>query len=311
MEQVLYQNKRFLTQNEYLRKRFGRKTIKLSLNTGCTCPNRDGSKGKGGCTYCSASLSGDFSGQPDISVTAQLNQQVSLLSAKWNGCLYIPYFQAGTNTYGNFERLTAGFEEALKFTDTVGIAIATRPDCLDDRMLVYLSDLAKRTYLTVELGLQTIHETTAQKLNRCHSYKEFTDGYNALVSSGINVCIHIINGLPYETREMMLQTADAVSRLHPHSIKIHMLDILSGTALGRQYTENRFPVLSLEEYISIVADQIERMPQDVIIQRITGDPDRNLLIAPAWTANKKAVLNGVDKELAKRSTYQSFRYKPD
>ncbi|MDO5558852.1 MAG: TIGR01212 family radical SAM protein [Oscillospiraceae bacterium] len=299
-----YGDKRFLTQNIYLRSKFGKKTIKLSLNTGCSCPNRDGSKGFGGCTYCSSSLSGDFSAPSKYSITDQLKQQTELLSSKWKDCLYIAYFQAGSNTYGSFEKLKAGFEEALRYKDVVGIAIATRADCISPQMLDYLGELSHRTYLTVELGLQTVHDKTADRINRCHSYDDFLREFELLTSRNINVCVHIINGLPYETHDMMMRTATEVSRLHPHSVKIHMLHILRNTVLETQYNCERFHILSLDEYIDITADQIELMPPDTVIARITGDPDRNSLTAPAWTANKKAVLNGIDKELTRRQSWQ-------
>lgn len=300
--------KRYRTQNEYLRKKFGKKTIKLSLNAGMSCPNRDGTKGCSGCTYCSASLSGDFSGNPEKSITEQLRDQVDLLSGKWNDCLYIAYFQAGSNTYAPLEKLRSVYEEALAFENVNGIAIGTRADCIDRETAGYLTELSKRTYLSVELGLQTIYDTTAEKINRCHSYSDFLSTYYMLKELGINTGIHIINGLPGETREMMMQTAYEVSRLKPHSVKIHMLHIIKGTRLAEEYHETPFKIMDLEEYIDLVCDQIEIMHPDTVIERITGDGNRETLIAPLWSTNKKAVLNGIDKELRKRETYQGIRY---
>lgn len=303
-----YNNKRYHTQNDHLRKLFGKKTIKLSINAGMSCPNRDGTKSCSGCTYCSASLSGDFSGNPERSITEQLRDQIDLLSGKWSDCLYIAYFQAGSNTYAPLEKLRSVYEEAIAFENVKGIAIGTRADCIDRETAEYLAELSKRTYLNVELGLQTIHDTTAEMINRCHTYSDFLSTYYMLKELGINTGIHIINGLPGETREMMMQTACEVSRLRPHSVKIHMLHIIKGTKLAEEYRKNPFSIMNLDEYISLACDQIEIMHPDIIIERLTGDGNRETLIGPLWTTNKKAVLNGIDKELRKRETYQGVRY---
>ncbi len=303
-EENINSTKRYLTQNSYLRSRFGKKVIKLSLNAGANCPNRDGTKGTGGCTYCSASLSGDFSGNRYDTITGQLAAQKELLSHKWHDCLYIAYFQAGSNTYAPVNILRPMFEEALAFDDCVGISIATRADCITDEMAEYLSYLNSQTYLTVELGLQTVFDHTAEKINRCHTYEEFIRTYNFLHSKGINICVHIINGLPGETREMMIETASRVSALRPHSVKIHMLHIINGTRLAEEYNCHPFNIPELQEYINIVCDQIEIMHPDTIIERVTGDGSRATLIAPLWTLNKKSVINGIDKELLRRSSYQ-------
>ena len=304
IEENINSVKRYLTQNSYLRNKFGKKVIKLSLNAGMNCPNRDGTKGTGGCTYCSASLSGDFSGNRSDTITEQLTAQKELLSHKWHDCLYIPYFQAGSNTYAPVNILRPMFDEALSFNDCVGISIATRADCITNDMAEYLCYLDSTTYLTVELGLQTVFDNTAVKINRCHTYEEFLTTYNFLHNKGINVCVHIINGLPGETRDMMIETAARVSALRPHSIKIHMLHIINGTQLAEEYNRHPFNILGLQEYINIVCDQIEIMHPDTIIERVTGDGNKNTLIAPLWTANKKSVMNGIDKELIRRNSYQ-------
>jgi len=301
--------KRYLTQNNYLRSRFGGKVIKLSLNAGMSCPNRDGTKGTGGCIYCSPMLSGDFSGNSRLSVTEQLRSQTELLSEKWQSSMYIPYFQAGSNTYAPLDVLKPLYEEALAFGGTVGLTIATRADCISHDMLDYLKELSQRTYLTVELGLQTVHDTTAKYINRCHTYREFLHTYELLKSSGINICVHIINGLPGETIQMMTDTAGQVSRLKPHSVKIHMLHLIKNTPLAEIYEKNPFYLLGREEYINIVCDQIELIPPDTIIERITGDGDRRTLIAPLWTSDKKSVINGIDKELRRRNSRQGINFK--
>lgn len=302
-------NKRYFTQNRFLRSIFGEKVIKLSLNAGMTCPNRDGTKGYGGCIYCSPMLSGDFSGDMCSSVTEQMKQQTELLSAKWKSSLYIAYFQAGTNTYAPLSRLIPLYEEALAFPGTAGITIATRADCISGEVVEYLKRLSEKTFLTVELGLQTIHDSTAHIINRCHSFGEFYETYEKLKSEGINTCIHIINGLPYETREMMMQSAEAVSRLRPGSIKIHMLHIIKNTVLEKMYNEEPFHLLTRDEYIDIICDQIEIMHPDIVIERLTGDGDKNTLAAPLWTCDKRAVLNGIDKELKRRDTWQGKKLK--
>ena len=229
---------------------------------------------------------------------------------KKDNVLYIPYFQANTNTYAPLERLKALYEEALSFEGAVGLAVSTRPDCITDEAADYLAELSKRTYLTVELGLQTIHDVTAKKINRCHTYADFLDGYEKLHSRGINVCVHIINGLPDETHHMMLETAKAVSKLDIHSIKIHLLHIIKGTVIAEQYENGEFDAMTFDDYISTVCDQIELLPPEVIIQRVTGDGDRETLIAPRWSLDKKSVMNGIDKEMAWRNTVQGAKFIP-
>lgn len=301
-------NKHYHTQSYYLKQRFGRKVVKVSLNGNFTCPNRDGSKGVGGCTFCSASGSGDFGGDPSVPLETQFEQVRAKLVKKWGEPLYIPYFQANTNTYGSIEKLRCLFEKALTLPNAVGLAVSTRPDCISDAAADYLEELSKRTYLTVELGLQTIHDETAVRLNRCHSYDDFLRGYEMLEKRGINVCIHIIDGLPKESREMMLETTKAAASLRPHALKIHMLHIIKGTRLAQEYEQERFPLLSAEEYASLVCDQIELMPPETIIERITGDGAKSELIAPRWTLDKKRVMNSIDLEFARRGTFQGDKF---
>ena len=297
--------KRYLAQNDYLRKRFGGKVMKVSLNGGFTCPNRDGTKGVGGCIYCSESGSGDFAGDPSMSVTKQFEAVRAPLMKKWKDCsLFIPYFQAGTNTYAPLPRLKALFEEALSLENVCGLAISTRPDCISEETADYLAEISRRTYLTVELGLQTVHDKTAMLINRCHTYADFLKGFEMLRSRGINVCVHLINGLPFESREMMLETVRRVSELPVHSIKLHLLHIISGTRLAEMYQRCEFPTMELDEYVQIICDQLELIPPDVIIQRLTGDGAKNDLIAPLWSLKKFCVLNEIDKEMRRRDSYQ-------
>lgn len=305
MEKYRYSdtNKRYYTQSYYLKERFGCKVMKISLNCGFTCPNIDGSKGVGGCTYCSAG-SGDFAGDPQKSVTEQFYEVKARMNEKWHEGLYIPYFQANTNTYGPVERVKALTEEALSLENVVGTAISIRPDCISGDMLRFLEALSKRTYLTVELGLQTVHDRTAANINRCHSYEDFLKCYRRLHECGINVCVHLINGLPGESREMMLESAREMAKLDLHSIKLHLLHIIAGTPMAKDYLDGKLSALTLEEYVGIVCDQLEILPADLIIQRVTGDGNRNTLIAPLWSLKKFVVMNEIDKELVRRDSWQ-------
>ena len=301
--------KRYNAQGEFLKRKFGGKIVKISLNGGFTCPNIDGTKGTGGCSYCSSAGSGDFAGNPLMSISEQFAAGKKLLEAKWGTDVrFIPYFQANTNTYAPLPKLKAMFEEALSLENAVGLAISTRPDCISEETADYLAELSSRTYLTVELGLQTVHDSTAEKINRCHTFGEFLHGFHMLKSRGINICVHIINGLPGETREMMLETVRTVAGLGIHGIKIHLLHIIRGTRLAEQYLRGEFKAMGMEEYVELVCDQLEILPKEVLIERLTGDGARDSLIAPLWSRDKKAVLNGIDKELRRRGTVQSSAF---
>lgn len=300
--------KRYNAQSGCLKKRFGKKTVKISLNGNFTCPNKDGSKGVGGCTYCSSLGSGDFAGKPFQTIAEQFEYGKRLILQKWGDDLFfIPYFQANTNTYAPLPKLKGLFEEALLQENVVGLAISTRADCISEETADYLKELSRLTYLTVELGLQTVHNKTAEMINRCHSYEDFLRGFNMLKSRGINVCVHIINGLPNESREMMLETVRRVGKLGIHGIKIHLLHILKGTKIAEQFQNGEFSAMTMEDYIETVCDQIELLPRDVIIERLTGDGAGELLIAPLWSRDKRAVLNGIDKELRRRDSVQGCR----
>lgn len=301
--------KRYNAQSAYLKKRFGKKTVKISLNGGFGCPNRDGTKGVGGCIYCSAKGGGDFGGDPAESISRQFEDVRGRLEKKWgNDLLYIPYFQANTGTYASLDRLKSLYEEALEQKNAVGLAVSTRPDCISAETADYLGKLSKRTYLTVELGLQTVHDRTAARINRCHTYRDFLYGFKLLRSRGVNVCVHIINGLPGETPRMMLETAEKLAELDIHGIKIHQLHVIRGTALAEQYGRGEFDILEPEDYVEIVCDQLEALPPSVIVERLTGDGDKRDLIAPLKSADKKAVLNGIDKELRRRGSVQGIKF---
>lgn len=288
--------------------KFGEKVFKVSLNAGFTCPNIDGTKGYGGCIYCSDAGSGDFAGNPSDSILEQFKKVKERMHEKWPKAKYIPYFQAHTNTYAPLEVLKEKFEPVLKEDGVVGLSIATRADALADDVVDYLYELSKRTYLIVELGLQTVFDKTGELINRCHTYMDFLDGYKKLSDRGINVCVHLIIGLPGETREMMLKSVSEVAKLKPHAVKLHLLHILKGTRLAEMYLNNEFKTLSREEYVDIIVDALELLPKETIIQRLTGDGGKDDLIAPLWSLKKFCVLNEIDKEMVRRNTYQGFRY---
>ena len=302
-------NKRYYTLDSFYKEKFGCKIAKVSLNCNFTCPNRDGTKGVGGCIYCSSLRSGEYAGFVEDDVITQFNKVKEVMLNKWKDCKFIGYFQAGTNTYAPVEVLKEKFEPILKLKDVVGLSIATRPDSITDECLDYLTDLNKRTFLTVELGLQTIHNKTSKLINRCHSKEEFESMVKKLRERKINVVVHIINGLPYETKEMMLETVKYLNNLDIQGIKIHMLHVLKNTRLANMYEEEKFPILTKTEYIDIVVNQLELLRSDIAINRITGDPKVDDLIEPTWLVKKFVVLNDIDKELKRRDTYQGKKVK--
>ncbi len=297
-------NKRYFTWDYYLKQKFSCKVCKVALNAGFTCPNLDGTKGWGGCSYCSGEGSGEYAGNPLDTLEKQFDQVSSVMRRKWPKCRFIPYFQAHTNTYAPLPVLKAAYESVLHLPNVVGIAIATRADCLPDDVLDYLEQLNQQTFLTVELGLQTIHEETARRINRCHSYEEFLGGYRALQKRSIPTCIHIINGLPGEDKAMMLETIRQVGSLRPHSIKIHLLYITEGTRIAQQYKQQELKALELMEYVDIICDQLELLPPETVVQRVTGDGVRERLIAPLWSLKKFVVMNEIDKEMRRRDSWQ-------
>ncbi|MCI5701902.1 MAG: TIGR01212 family radical SAM protein [Erysipelotrichaceae bacterium] len=302
-------NKRYYTLDSFYKEKFGCKIAKVSLNCNFTCPNRDGTKGVGGCIYCSSLRSGEYAGFVEDDVITQFNKVKEVMLNKWKNCKFIGYFQAGTNTYAEVDVLKEKFEPILKLKDVVGLSIATRPDSITDECLDYLTDLNKRTFLTVELGLQTIHDKTSKLINRCHSLEEFENMVKKLRERKINVVVHIINGLPYETKEMMLETVKYLNNLDIQGIKIHMLHVLKNTKLANMYEEEKFPILTKDEYIDIVVNQLELLRSDIVINRITGDPKVDDLIEPTWLVKKFVVLNDIDKELKRRDTYQGKKAK--
>lgn len=296
-------NKRYHTLDYFYKHKFGYKVFKISLNGGFSCPNVDGTLSTRGCIYCSPLGSGEFAGRRCDDLIKQFYDVKSIMDKKWSG-KYIGYFQARTNTYAPLSDLKEKYESILKLPDVVGLSIATRPDCITDECLDYLSDLNSRTFLTVELGLQSIHESTNKFINRCHSLKCFDDMIKRLRERNINVVVHIINGLPYETKDMMLDTVRHINSLDIQGVKIHMLHVVKNTQLARIYLNNPFHILTRDEYVDIVCDQLELLRPEIVINRITGDPKKEDLIEPSWLLKKFCVLNEIDKELVKRDSYQ-------
>ena len=301
-------NKRYHTLNYFYKNKFNEKIMKISLNGNFTCPNIDGTKGYGGCIYCSKTGSGEFGGNINDDLITQFNKIKKIMNNKWQG-KYIAYFQARSNTYAPVNELKEKFEPILKLDNVVGLSLATRCDAITNECLDYLEDLNKRTYLTIELGLQTIHPKTSKLINRCHTLEEFEIMVKKLREKNINVVVHIINGLPYETKEMMLETVKYLNKLDIQGIKIHMLNIIKDTPLEKLYQKKEFHILTKEEYIDIVINQLELLDENIVIHRITSDPDPKNLIEPKWLLKKFCVLNDIDKEMVKRNTYQGKKVK--
>ena len=304
-------NKRYQTYDYYVKHRFGKKCAKLPLDIGLSCPNIDGTKGFGGCVYCSDRGSGDFTAGKTLSVTEQLDLQKQTMIRKWGeDIFFIPYFQAHTNTYAPLSYLKPRFEEAAAYEGAVSVSVATRADALDPETLEYLSALSERIPVTVELGLQTASDRTAKLINRCMTTEEFVKGFELLGKYGnIRRGVHIINGLPGEGEEQMINTARFVAALHPDEVKIHLLYILKGTKAEQMYLDGVIIPMSEEEFISVTVKQLTYLPPDTVIGRLTGDAPADQLIAPLWSRKKVCVLNGIDKKMASDNVYQGKEYK--
>lgn len=299
--------------NEYLRERFGKKVVKLSLDAGFTCPNRDGKCGTGGCIFCSEEGSGDNAGRGSIG--EGIKSQLALMSGKWPDASHIVYFQSHTNTYAPAESLKRIYAEALSYSeqaDIVGLAIATRPDCLPEETLELLSELNEKTFLWVELGLQTIHEESAAFNNRGYGLKVFDEAFESLRKRNIKTVVHLLFGLPKavergkllrESREEMLASLDYVCGKMPFGLKLHMLNVVKNSPLALNYPDY-VPFESPEEYVNLVCDAIERIPHEITIHRLYGDVPQRILLAPEWAYKKRTVLNGIEKELARRGSFQ-------
>jgi hypothetical protein len=290
----MFGNKRYRTLNYELKKTFGKKVIKLSIDGGFTCPNRDGTVGNRGCLFCSEEGSGEFSGNRKISITKQMDNQRKLLEKKWKTNLVIPYFQSFTNTYSNVENLRKKYDEATNYPGAVGLAVATRPDCLENEKIELLSNYSKNYLTWVELGLQTIHENSAELIRRGYNLKVFEDALDKLNKYNIKTVVHLIIGLPGETKEDIIQTVRYINSKKIWGVKFHLMHILKNTDLEKYYYKNNFELLEKDEYINIICDSLEILREDIVVHRVTGDGKKSDLIGPIWSLDKLRVLSGID-----------------
>lgn len=296
------QQLRINTINTYLKNRFGGKVVKLSLDGGFTCPNRDGSKGVGGCLFCSSSGSGDMAAGSG-NIRADLNSQIELLSDKWPDASYLAYFQSHTNTYAPVDELREKYYEALEHPSVKGIAIATRPDSISDEALDLLTKLNDKTFMWVELGLQTIHEKTMDEMNLCYHLDDYDRTVSKLLDRGIRVITHLILGLPGETREMMLDSVKHVCKDKIFGMKLHMFNLVKGSQMEKTHADY-VPFESIEEYVDLLISAVELIPPEITLHRISGDAPRSTLIAPEWSYQKRTILNMIHKTMRERNTWQ-------
>lgn len=308
----MWDQKRYHSLDYELKKTYGRKIYKLSLNGGMTCPNRDGTLDTRGCIFCSEGGSGDFAASPAVDITTQIEEAKKLVASKLTNqeeAKYIAYFQAYTNTFAPIAYLRSIFTEAIRHPDIIILSVATRPDCIDDEVLELLTELNRIKPVWIELGLQTIHEQSATFIRRGYPLAVFETCVRNLRQASIPIIVHTILGLPTETKHDMLMTMEYISKLPIQGIKLQLLHILKGTDLGQLYEDGKLPeALSLEDYIDIVISCLEKLPEDIIIHRITGDGPKKLLIAPLWSGNKKLVLNRIHNQLKERDTFQGKYY---
>ena len=296
--------KRYRSLNSFLREKFGEKVMKISLDGGFTCPNRDGKISRKGCLFCSERGSGDFSGNRILSISNQFKEVKAMMNDKWKSGKYIAYFQAYTNTYDTLENLRKKYDEAINNEGVVALSIATRPDCIDENVVKLLKEYSEKVYLWVELGFQTSNEETANLINRGYKNEVYDKAVKLLHENSIDVVTHVIFGLPQETHEDMIDTVDYVCSRGISGIKIHLLHLMKNTPMVKLYEEGRLKFMEMDEYIDLVIKALERIPKDVVIHRLTGDAPRNLLIGPMWSLKKWEVLNEIDRELIKRDSYQ-------
>lgn len=308
----VWHGKPYYSLSAWCKNTYGEKCYKIALNAGFTCPNRDGTLGRGGCIFCSAGGSGDYAVEfKNSDLSAQLKKGLSLFHEKKVGNRFIAYFQAYTNTYGPVSMLRRIYEAALREPDICGISIATRPDCVGEEVCTLLSELQKQyadKFIWVELGLQTIHETTAQFIRRGYTLACFEDAFHRLTAIGIPIIVHMILGLPGESSQEIYETVSYLNRLSPFGIKLQLLHVLKGTDLALLYEENPFPVYSQEEYLEVLTGCIARLSPDIVIHRVTGDGPKELLLAPLWSLDKRKVLNGLHAKMKRENIYQGRNY---
>lgn len=303
-----FNEKRYHTFNYYLKNKYNCKVAKVILDAGFSCPNRDGSKGYGGCIYCSNLGSGDSNISLGDNLLKQYNSNKQIMDNKWPNDLYIPYFQSFSNTYGPLSKIKQMLEPFINMDEVCEISIATRCDCLTDETIAYLNSLTSIKPIWLELGLQTSNDETGKYINRQYDFKDFTDAIERLSKTNIKVCVHVLNGLPHETTQDMIKTIEDIKDLKFDAIKIHMLHVIKNTTLGNIYEKEPFELLKREEYIELVVKQLELLKPEVIIERLTGDPIKENLLAPNWILNKTTILNDIDKLMRKLDTYQGIKY---
>lgn len=302
--------KAFNLYSTYLKQHFGGRVHKISVDAGFGCPNRRGGRDSHGCVFCDPGGSGAVGIDRNEPIDVQIERAKELMRRKYRAKWFIAYFQPFSNTFGPVPHLRHCYDQALAVEDVIGLAVGTRPDCLPDPVLDLLAEYHQNTYFWLELGLQSIHDRTLKDINRGHDYACFLDAYQRAKQRGLRVCAHVILGLPGESREDILATAEEVARLKIDGIKLHLLHILDGTPLGERYKQGQVQMLEMQEYVELVVDFIERLPPDTLIQRLTGDGPRDILLAPIWSMNKWEVLNAIDDELERRGSKQGENYRP-
>lgn len=309
MNKKEWNGKRYHTLNHFLREKFGEKVFKISLDGGFSCPNRDGKVGRGGCVFCSARGSGDFAGDRDFSISKQFDDVKTMMAHKWKSGKYIAYFQAYTNTYAPVEELRRKYNEAIEKEGVVALAIATRPDCLDEDVLDLLEEMNKKLYVWVELGLQTSNDETAKIINRGYMLETFDEAMSNLKKRNIDTVVHAIFGLPGETKEDMINTIDYIAHSGAMGIKIHLLHLMKNTALVKEYEMGNLEFLSQEDYIDLITKSVSMLPEEMIVHRLTGDAPRNELIGPMWSLKKWEVLNAIDKAFEDNDIWQGKNFR--
>ncbi|MCO4586044.1 radical SAM protein [Streptococcus infantarius subsp. infantarius] len=303
--------KRYNTLNDYYRVIFGEKIFKVPIDAGFDCPNRDGTVAHGGCTFCTVSGSGDAIVAPDAPIRDQFYEEIDFMHRKWPEVKkYLVYFQNFTNTHDTVDVIRERYEQAINEPGVVGINIGTRPDCLPDETIAYITELSERMHVTVELGLQTTYDETSKIINRAHTYDLYVKTVKRLreLAPKVEIVSHLINGLPGENHEMMVENVRrCVTDNEIDGIKLHLLHLMTSTKMQRDYHEGRLKLLSMDEYVNIICDQLEIIPKNIIIHRITGDAPRDMLIGPMWSLKKWEVLNAIDKEMERRGSYQGCK----
>jgi radical SAM protein (TIGR01212 family) len=300
--------KRYYDLNTYFRNRYGQRIHKISIDAGMNCPNRDGTIGIGGCIFCNAKGSGTGNLAKGLSLTRQLEESKAPVIKRFKARRFIAYFQSFTNTYAPFDELKKLYDEALNVPDVIGLAIGTRPDCISEQILDLLQSYARDYLIWIEYGLQSAHDASLAGINRGHDVAAFEKAVYATTDRGIRIGAHIILGLPGETHDQMRETADYVARLPIDGVKLHLLYVIKGTGLDERYQSGQYRCLERDEYIDLVCDVLERLPEKMVIQRLTGDPHRHELVAPLWALEKNENVALIQQRLTERDTWQGKRY---